>query len=77
VGRVTVDWSSACARSYRVSVSADGETWSSVTDEATNRQGWKTTTFSPRIARHVRITALKPCDKRAGTSFYELGVFEL
>lgn len=74
VGRVSINWFSTFARSYRLSVSQDGTNWTAVKDVSPTSDGWKTTTFAPMSARYVRVTGLTR-DTRFGVSFYEFCVF--
>ncbi|MFC9546446.1 discoidin domain-containing protein [Streptomyces sp. NPDC056956] len=73
IGRVTLDWERAYARSYRVDVSTDGTTWRTVWSTASGDGGLDTARFTPVQARHVRVQGLER-GTQWGYSLYEVGV---
>lgn len=73
VGRVTLDWERAYARSYRVDVSADGTNWRTVWSTTTGDGGLDTAVFTPVEAREVRVVGLER-GTGYGYSLYEVGV---
>ncbi|MFE9680210.1 discoidin domain-containing protein [Streptomyces sp. NPDC006285] len=73
VGRVTLDWERAFAKSYRVEVSADGTNWRSVWSTTAGDGGLDTALFSGVPARYVRVHGLER-GTDWGYSLYEMGV---
>ena len=78
VDRVLVDWEEAYAPRYLVGTSLDGMTFTAAED-AVAGAGPHATAFPAREARWVRITGLErrsfPSGRRAGISFWSVGVF--
>jgi hypothetical protein len=73
IGSVTIDWEDAYASHYLIQISTDGGTFTTAADVTNTGPGPKTTTFTARNARYVRILALTR-GTSAGTSFYEVQV---
>ena len=74
IDRVEINWEGAYASRYRILTSTDGTTFSLAASEQIVAAGLRTTTFSPREARYVRLEA----DQRAtsfGVSFFDFRVF--
>ncbi len=64
----------AWPRTYSVSTSTDGTTWTVAANETLTTWGTKTSTFAVRSARYVRITGLTR-GTSAGTSIEEAKVY--
>ncbi|MEU7103050.1 discoidin domain-containing protein [Streptomyces longwoodensis] len=73
VGRVTLDWERAYARSYRVELSTDGTTWRTVWSTTTGDGGLDTATFAGTPARWVRVHGVQR-GTNWGYSLYEMTV---
>ena len=73
VGRVTIDWESAYARSYRIETSLDGSSWSTAATVTAGQGGTEVTAFAPRSARYVRL-AFTGRATTYGYSIYEVNV---
>ena len=73
VGRVVLDWESACARDYRVEVSTDGSTWTTVASRTGADGGLDVLAFTPTTARYVRVVGTKRATSY-GYSLWEVGV---
>ncbi|MFV2101183.1 penicillin acylase family protein [Micromonospora sp. LOL_024] len=58
VGRVVLAWEAAYARSYRVEVSSDGNTWRQVWSTTAGDGGTDVLAFAPQQARYVRMYGL-------------------
>lgn len=74
VDTVTVNWEAAYASRYLVQTSTDGATWSTAADVTLTARATRTSTFSSRDARYVRITAVTRATIY-GASFWEVGVY--
>ncbi|MFJ1822663.1 discoidin domain-containing protein [Streptomyces sp. NPDC088139] len=74
VGRVTLDWEAAYAKSYRIELSQDGENWQAAWSTATGDGGLDTAWFARTQARYVRIHGLERGTKW-GYSLQEVGVY--
>jgi hypothetical protein len=74
VARVTIDWEAAFAAHYLVQTSLNGTSFSTVADVTNTGPGSKSTSFTPRSARYVRIYAVTRGTKW-GNSFWEAQVF--
>ena len=74
VASVTIDWEDAYASRYLILTSLDGSTFSTAADVTGSGPGPKTTSFTTRDARYVRIVAVTRATQR-GTSFYEVQVY--
>lgn len=74
VGRVTLDWEAAYAKSYRIELSRDGENWQAAWSTATGDGGLDTAWFARTQARYVRIHGLERGTKW-GYSLQEVGVY--
>lgn len=75
VGRVKIEWETAYALSYTVSLSENGEKWFTVFTETDGDGGDDTVTFTPERARYVRITCNKPATMWT-YSIYNVSVYE-
>ena len=73
VSRVEVDWEDAYASRYRILTSPDGATWATAADQAQAEAGRRSTSFSPRVARYVRVLGLERATQ-FGLSFFEARV---
>ena len=74
IASVTIDWEDAYAAHYLILTSLDGTTFTTAADVTGSGPGPRTTTFTTRDARYLRILALTRATQ-AGTSFYEVQVF--
>jgi hypothetical protein len=75
VAKVTVDWEKAYAPRYEIQTSVDGSTWSTAAAASATKAGAKTTTFSARQARFVRVTSLERAPGKSNVSFFDVRVF--
>lgn len=73
VGRVTLDWERAYAKSYRIELSTDGANWQTVWSTTTGDGGLDTARFSGTPARYVRVHGLQR-GTGWGYSLYDVGV---
>ncbi|RYG73242.1 hypothetical protein EON80_03430, partial [bacterium] len=73
IGRVHLNWEGAYARSYRIEVSDDGQTWTPVYSNENGQGDIEDVSFTPVEARHVRIVGVKRATK-FGTSLYSFEV---
>jgi glucose/arabinose dehydrogenase/PKD repeat protein len=74
VSRVGLDWEAARASSYRILTSLDGQSFGHAADETTTAPGTRTTSFSTRLARYVRVEVGQRATQW-GASFWEAHVF--
>ncbi len=74
VDSVRLDWEAAFASRYRIETSTDGTTFSTAADEAITQAAVRTTQFTARQARYVRIRALER-GTHYGISFWDARVF--
>ena len=74
VNRVMLNWETAYGKAYRIEVSTNGTTWSTVFSTTTGNGGLDLATFATTYARYVRIygTARGTVN---GYSLWEAGVF--
>lgn len=75
VDRVTLNWSSDYATHYVISTSTDGNTFTQADDVTIAGAGLRTSAFTARRARYVRVTALTRSSPAAGVSLWALRVF--
>ncbi len=74
VGRVTVDWEAAFAKSYEVQVSDDASTWTTVWKTTSGDGGLDTAMFDPLTTRWIRVLCTEKGTKH-GYSIWELGAY--
>ncbi|MFD9596604.1 discoidin domain-containing protein [Kitasatospora sp. NPDC059973] len=74
VGRVTLDWERAYGKAYRIEVSTDGATWTSVWSTTTGAGGLETARFTGVPARYVRVHGVQR-GTGWGYSLHEVGVY--
>ncbi|WP_194822826.1 penicillin acylase family protein [Micromonospora sp. S-DT3-3-22] len=74
VGRVTVAWESAYARSYRIEVSNDGSTWRTVWSTTAGDGGTDVAAFPTTTARYVRMHGVTRATTY-GYSIWEMAVY--
>jgi hypothetical protein len=74
VATVSIDWEDAYASHYLIQTSTDGSTYTTAADITNTGPGPKTTTFTARPTRYLRILQLTR-GTNAGTSFYEVQVY--
>lgn len=74
VKRVTLDWEEAYAKSYRIELSQDGESWQTAWSTTAGDGGLDTAWFARAQARYVRIHGLERGTKW-GYSLREVGVY--
>ena len=74
LGRVTVDWEGAYAKSYQVQVSDDASTWTTVWQTGAGNGGLDNAVFDPVQTRWIRILATEKGTKY-GYSIYEIGAY--
>jgi hypothetical protein len=73
VGRVTLDWERAYAKSYRIELSADGASWRTAWSTNAGDGGLDTARFAGTPARYVRVHGLER-GTGWGYSLHEVGV---
>ncbi|MER7554729.1 discoidin domain-containing protein, partial [Streptomyces anulatus] len=73
VGRVTVDWEKAYAKSYSIELSTDGSNWKTVWSTEVGDGGLDTARFATSQARYVRVKGLTR-GTQWGYSLREVGV---
>jgi acyl-homoserine lactone acylase PvdQ len=76
VGRVILHWESAYGRSYRIEVSADNATWTTVWSTSTGDGGTDVAAFAPTSARYVRMFGVSRATSY-GFSLYELEIYPM
>jgi microsomal dipeptidase-like Zn-dependent dipeptidase len=74
VRRVAVEWEAAFGRNYRIDVSTNGSTWSTVATVANGQGGLDALSFTPAQARYVRLQGLSRGTDN-GYSIWELSVY--
>jgi hypothetical protein len=73
VGRAILRWEAAYGASYRIDVSTNGTSWTTVWSTTAGNGGTDVDVFTPTAARYVRMTGVK-----RGTSYgYSLWEFEV
>jgi hypothetical protein len=74
VGRTILRWEAAYATSYRIEVSTNGTSWTTVWSTSTGNGGTDNNAFTPTGARYVRMTGVKRATSY-GYSLYEFEVY--
>ncbi len=74
VDRVTLNWEAAYASSYRIQTSTNGTSFTQAASVSLTSPGVKTTTFTARDARYVRILGVTRATPY-GFSFWDASVF--
>ena len=74
VGRTILRWESAYATSYRIEVSTNGTSWTTVWSAGAGNGGTDNNAFTPTGARYVRMTGVKRATSY-GYSLYEFEVY--
>ncbi|HEY6781248.1 MAG TPA: LamG-like jellyroll fold domain-containing protein, partial [Thermoleophilaceae bacterium] len=74
VSRVELDWETAYASSYEILVSTDGATFSQAATASASGPGLRSTSFTARSARYVRVHGLTRATQW-GISFFSARVF--
>jgi PKD repeat protein len=74
IDTVILNWEAAFASSYRIQVSTNGTTFTTVATENIAAPGWETTTFTGTAARYVRVLAVTRATSN-GVSFFDAQVF--
>lgn len=75
IGKVTLNWETASAKEYTVELSVEGTSWTTVASTTAGTGGVENVSFSPVIARYVRLNFTKR-NTSAGFSLWEVGVYE-
>ena len=73
VDKVSVNWEGAYASRYRILTSTDGTTYTLAADVSISQQGWRTTAFSARQARYVKLEGVTRATPY-GISFWDFRV---
>jgi beta-galactosidase len=73
ISRVVLDWENACAQSYSLQVSADGQAWQDVYTATNAKGGTEDIHFAPTTARWVRFYGTQRAT-RYGYSLWEIRV---
>jgi glucose/arabinose dehydrogenase len=77
VDRVLLNWlGSAYAKGYQIQVSGSGQTWKTVYSTTVGDGGVDSLTFTPNLARYVRINATTRGVAGSYYSLWEVGVFQ-
>ncbi len=74
VSRVDLAWEAACAKSYEIQVSTDGERWKQVYDTDEGKGGTETLRFKPTPARWLRMRGTER-GTPFGYSLWEFAVY--
>jgi glucose/arabinose dehydrogenase/PKD repeat protein len=74
VDTVFLNWETAYASSYKIQVSSDGSTFTTVATVSATAPGWKTTSFTETSARYVRVLGVTRATTY-GISFWDAQVF--
>ncbi|HEU4422371.1 MAG TPA: penicillin acylase family protein, partial [Pilimelia sp.] len=74
VGRTVLRWEAAYGSAYRIEVSTDGTTWTTVWSTAAGNGGTDVNVFSPTTARYVRMLGVRRATSY-GFSLWELEVY--
>ncbi len=74
VDRVQLNWEAAYAARYRIQTSTDGATFTTASDVTITTPGVKSTTFTARNARYVRVQGVTRATKY-GISFWDANVY--
>jgi PKD repeat protein/glucose/arabinose dehydrogenase len=73
VNSVSINWEVAYASKYDIRVSTNGSTWTTAATVNITAPGWKTTTFTTRSARYIRVLATTK-KTQFGISFWDARV---
>ena len=73
VDKVSINWEGAYASRYRILTSTDGTTYTLAADVTIGQQGWRTTAFSARQARYVKLEGVTRATPY-GISFWDFRV---
>lgn len=73
VNRVRLNWEGSYASRYQILTSNDGATWSQAAEQTLSAPETTTTTFSPRVARYVRVLGVTRATEY-GISFWDAQV---
>jgi hypothetical protein len=76
VGRVILHWESAYARAFRIEVSTDNATWTTVWSTISGDGGTDVAAFNPRSARYVRMYGVTRATSY-GFSLYEMELYPM
>ena len=74
VDKVTLNWETAYAKSYRIQTSTDGTNFTQAASVSITSPGVKTTTFTARDARYVRVLGVTRATQW-GISLWDASVF--
>ena len=75
VNTVSLNWEVAYASSYKIQLSTDGSTFTTVATVSLAAAGWKTTSFTETSARYVRVLGVTRATVY-GISFWDAQVFD-
>ena len=73
VDKVSINWEAAYASRYKILTSTDGTSYSLAAEVTISNAGWKTTPFSVRQARYVKVEGVTR-SSIYGISFWDLRV---
>ena len=74
IDKVELNWEDAYASRYKILTSTDGTNFTEAADVTINAKGLKTTTFTARNARYVRVLGVTR-SSQYGISFWDARVF--
>jgi len=75
VGQVVLEWDANYATSYTIQVSSDNSTWSTVFSTASGNGGTDTISFTPVLARYVKMDATIWSNSSLRNWLQEFGVY--
>ena len=73
VDKVSINWEAAYASRYKILTSTDGTSYSLAAEVTISKAGWKTTPFSARQARYVKVEGVTR-SSIYGISFWDVRV---
>lgn len=69
VDKVEINWDGAYASAYRIQISTDGVSFTTVANVTTGSRGWRLTSIGLRSTRYLRVVAVKRSSTQNGASF--------
>lgn len=75
IGRIMLHWESSFAADYSVQISETGSRWKTVADIKDGDGETDTITFTPELARYIKVTGTKRARENFGYSLFEIEVY--
>lgn len=75
VDKVTLNWETACAKTYEIQVSDDGKAWFTVYRTSAGKPGREDVSFSPVLAGYIRVYGMERATQW-GYSLLETEIFQ-